>query len=252
MCCRYLLLQEHLRKILERLGVTLSVEFLSRYNIAPGTDIPAVRPIPPGKGVASAGSRAARHRELAGLRWGLVPAWARDDEGGGLVNARAETLEAKPSFRDALRSRRCIIPASGFYEWKPVGRARQPWLFRRKDEEPFGLAGLWETWRAPNGSLLESCAVITSEPNELMRPIHHRMPVMLRADQFDAWLDPRVTSADRLAPLLRPADAAEMSAVALQPRVNQVQNDDPACLQPAEAAESQTPPASNFQLSLEF
>lgn len=249
MCCRYLLLKEHLCKILERLGVTLSVEFLSRYNIAPGTEIPAVRSIPPRKG---AGSASGGGRELAGLRWGLIPSWARDDEGGGLVNARAETLEAKPSFRDALRSRRCIIPASGFYEWKPAGRARQPWLFRRKDEEPFGLAGLWESWRAPDGSLLESCAVVTSEPNELMRPIHHRMPVMLRLDQFDAWLDPRATSADRLAPLLRPADAAAMSALALQPRVNQVQNDDPDCLQPAGTPEPETPPTANSQLSLEL
>lgn len=247
MCCRYLLLQEHLRQTLERLGVTLSLEFLSRYNIAPGTDIPAVRPVSPKKGIKAAAPGA---RELTTLRWGLIPSWARDDEGGGLVNARAETLEAKPSFRDALRSRRCIIPASGFYEWKPVGRARQPWLFRRRDEEPFGLAGLWESWRAPDGTFLESCAVITSEPNELMRPIHHRMPVMLRADQFDAWLDPRATSAEQLAPLLRPANAAEMSAVALQPRVNQVQNEGPDCLLPAGTDDAKPPPDS--QLSLGF
>ena len=245
MCCRYLLLQQHLRQILERLGVTLSAEFLSRYNIAPGTGIPAVRPKSPGRGTTSAA------RELTTLHWGLIPSWARDPEGTGLVNARAETLEAKPSFRDALRSRRCIIPASGFYEWKPVGRARQPWLFRRKDEEPFGLAGLWETWRAPDGSLLESCAVITSEPNELMRPIHHRMPVMLRADQFDAWLDPRPTSADRLASLLQPAVAADMSAVVLQPRVNQVQNDDPDCLKPADTPEAaEGSPVSQLSLGL--
>lgn len=259
MCCRYLLLQEHLRQILERLGVALSAEFLSRYNIAPGTDLPAVRPSTRKKGAAgnsaasvSTSAAGTSARELVGLRWGLIPSWARDDEGGGLVNARAETLEAKPSFRDALRSRRCLIPASGFYEWKPVGRARQPWLFRRKDEAPFGLAGLWENWRAPDGSLLESCAVITSEPNELMRPIHHRMPVMLRADQFDAWLDPEATSADRLAPLLRPANAAEMTAVALQPRVNHVQYDDPDCLLPASAAEAESPPAPDSQLSLGF
>lgn len=244
MCCRYLLLQQHLRQILERLGVTLSAEFLSRYNIAPGTDIPAVRPKSPGKGAAAGG------RELTGLHWGLVPSWARDADGTGLINARAETLEAKPSFRDALRSRRCIIPASGFYEWKAVGRSRQPWLFRRRDEQPFGLAGLWESWRTPDGSLLQSCAVITSEPNELMRPIHHRMPVMLHAGQFDAWLDPRATSADRLAPLLRPANAAEMTAVALQPRVNQVQNDDPDCLQPAGSPTNSIAPAA--QLSLEL
>ncbi|HVZ64243.1 MAG TPA: SOS response-associated peptidase [Opitutaceae bacterium] len=243
MCCRYLLLQRHLREVLERLGVSGAAEFASRYNIAPGTGIPAVRTRPkPAVPFHSADPAC----EVVALRWGLVPSWAREDSGLKLMNARAETLADKPSFRDAFRSRRCVIPASGFYEWKVAGRRREPWLFRRADEQPFGLAGLWESWRAPDGTALESCAVVTSAPNELMRPIHHRMPVMLAPEQFDAWLDPRVTAPEQLAPLLQPADPAGMSAVALDSRVNSVQYDDPACLTPATANGPETEP----QLSL--
>jgi putative SOS response-associated peptidase YedK len=227
MCCRYLLLQQHFREVLERLGLDAPGDFVPRYNIAPGTAIPAVRLKPSVPG-----------REIAALRWGLVPSWTRGNPGPGLVNARAESLAGKPSFRDALRARRCVIPASGFYEWEVRGRARLPWLFRRGDGQPFGLAGLWESWRAPDGTRHETCAVITTEPNELMRPIHHRMPAMLGPEQFDAWLDPDATSAESLAPLLHPAAAAAMSATALGPHVNHVGHDDPACLEPAGPAEA--------------
>ena len=233
MCCRYLLLEQHFRGILERLGVDASAEYISRYNIAPGTVVPAVRTKPralPPRRTPGAGELA---RESTGLRWGLVPSWAGSDGGAKLMNARAESVADKPSFRDALRTRRCVIPASGFYEWQAVGRARQPWLFRWRDEQPIGLAGLWESWRAPDGTVLESCAIITTEPNELMRPIHDRMPVMLTPEQFDPWLDPHLTSPEKLAPLLRPPPAAAMSAVALDSRVNSVRHDDPACLAPA-------------------
>jgi putative SOS response-associated peptidase YedK len=227
MCTRYLLLKHHLREVLAKLGLEAPAEFVSRYNIAPGTAIPAVRRKPDTTAC-----------EVVALRWGLVPPWARDEDGPGLVNARAESLAAKPSFRDALRSRRCVIPASGFYEWEVRGRARQPWLFRRRDESPFGLAGLWSARRAPGGACLESCTLITTEPNALVRPIHHRMPVMLAPELFGAWLDPGTSPVEALAPLLRPADADAMSASALSPRVNNVRHDDPACLEPAGPADA--------------
>lgn len=225
MCTRYVLLKEHLRELLARLGLEDDPNFVSRYNIAPGSLLPAVRQ-----------TARANKGERVELRWGLVPSWAKSDDGTPLVNARAETLASKPSFRDALRARRCLIPASGFYEWEHRGRARQPWLFRRRDEQPFGLAGLWESWRAPDGSMLESCAVITNEPNELMRPIHHRMPVLLTPEQFAPWLDPRLTTADELAPLLCTPRSETMSALAVSPHVSNVRHDGPECLAPADAA----------------
>ena len=237
MCCRFLLLQQHYRDILARLGIAAPAEFLSRYNIAPGSDIPVVRTQP---------GKAKPAREATALRWGLVPSWSKGDGGTQLVNARAETLTAKPSFRDALRSRRCIIPASGFYEWENLGRAKKPWLFRRRDEQPFGLAGLWESWRAPDGALLETCAVITTEPNDLMRPIHHRMPVMLAPDEFEPWLDVRTTQPEKLLPLLGTPLSATMSAFAVSSHASNVRHEGPECLVPAVADSGDSGP----QLSL--
>lgn len=235
MCCRYLLVQEHLRAILDRLGIPApGVLPATRYNIAPGTAIPAVRRHP----------RAEVGRELAPLHWGLVPSWARHAS-DGIVNARAESLADKPSFRDAFARQRCLIPASGFYEWQAQGRTRKPWLFRRRDEDPFCLAGLWATWRAPDGTVLESCAVITTAPNTLMAPIHHRMPVVLAESDWAAWLDPDLREPSSLTTLLQPCPAALLQAVAVSARVSNIRNDDPACLEPA-GADS----ASDDQLTL--
>lgn len=236
MCCRYHLKRKDYVALLTRLGIAAPASYLSRYNIAPGTAIPAVRHRPSG-------------REVAALRWGLVPSWAKSDEPSArLVNARAETLAAKPSFRDALRSRRCVIPASGFYEWKSTGRTKQPWLFHRHDEQPFALAGLWDHWSTPDRETVESCAVITTDANELMRPIHHRMPVMLTPEQCLRWLDPHVTDEASLALLLVPPPEETMTAIALHTHVSNVQHDGPECLQPA--APLRADESSEPQLSL--
>ncbi len=242
MCSRYLIAEEHLRAILVRLGVPVpSTLPRTRYNVPPGRPIPTVRAQP-----ARAESSSAR--ALAPLHWGLVPSWARTDE-SPIFNARAESLAEKPSFRDALRRRRCLIPASGFYEWKAIGPARQPWLFRRSGGEPFGLAGLWDTWTAPDGTVRESCTVITTEPNALMAPIHHRMPVMLAENQWEAWLDPTSTDPAELTPLLAPWPAEALTATAVTRRVNRVDFDEPACLEPDAPA---TAPRKEDQLGLGF
>ena len=222
MCTRFVLLERHYRDILQQLGIDAAAAFLTRYNIGPGSAIPALRNKPGKAG-----------REAVTLRWGLAPSWAKSDEGTKLANARAETLGVKPSFRDAVRTRRCVIPASGFYEWEHRGRAKQPWLFRRRDEQPFGFAGLWESWRDLAGSTLETCTIITTEPNELMRPLHHRMPVMLSPGQFEPWLDPRVTELAALAPLLDSPRAETISAIAVSTYVSSIRNEGPACLTPA-------------------
>jgi putative SOS response-associated peptidase YedK len=243
MCCRFLLLEPHYRAILQRLGIGAASDFLSRYNIAPGSTIPAIRPARPAKAPSS---RPAAALETAILRWGLVPSWVRDDSGGTLANARAESAAEKPSFRDAFRTRRCVVPASGFYEWEHRGRAKQPWWFRRRDEQPFGLAGVWETWRTPDGTFLESCAVLTTEPNELMRPIHHRMPLALPLEKFAAWLDPRATTA-QLSSLLQPPPAADWTATPVSTYVSSIGHEGSACLAAAEADGQGAP-----QLSLGF
>ena len=233
MCTRFVLLQEHLREILQRLGLGEDTGYVTRYNIAPSTRVPAVRATP--------------QRASAVLRWGLVPSWAKEDVGFKLVNARAETLAEKPAFRDALKKRRCVIPASGFYEWKTVGQIKQPMLIRWRDERPFCFAGLWETWRAPDGMTLESCAIVTTEPNDLMRPIHTRMPFMLTPEQCALWLDASIVDSRQAIELLRPQRAEAMGATAVSRFVSNVRNEGPACLAPPAPDES---PGDEPQLSL--
>ncbi len=239
MCTRYVLLEQHYRDILARLGIAVPADYASRYNIAPNTAIPIVRR-----------ARLSTKNESALLRWGLVPSWAKSADGPPLVNARADTVAVKPSFRDALRTRRCVIPASGFYEWETIGRAKKPWLFRLNDHDPFGFAGLWDTWYAPDGTTRETCAFITGEPNDLMRPIHNRMPVILTAATCEAWLDPAISEPAQLAPLLGipPADAVTKFAVSTY--VSNVRHEGPDCLAPASADRAAAD--SSPQLSLDF
>jgi putative SOS response-associated peptidase YedK len=193
-------------------------ELLPRYNVAPSQPIPVVR-LHPG-------------RELALLRWGLVPSWAKDPK-AGVANARSETVAEKPTFRGAFRERRCLVPADGFYEWKPAGKHKQPFAIRMRDGEPFAFAGLWEEWVSPDGEVLQTTAVLTTDANAVVRPVHDRMPVIVPPEGFDAWLDP-ATDASLLRDLLRPYPAETMTAFPVSTWVSNPKHEGPRCLEPAE------------------
>jgi putative SOS response-associated peptidase YedK len=191
-----------------------------RHNIAPTQQVAAVRVAPDRD-----------ERELVLLRWGLIPAWAQDPAAMSLmINARAETAATKPAFRSALRRRRCLVPADGFYEWQSHGRQKQPFHIRMRDDSLFALAALWERWQSPDGVIIDSCALLTVEANELMRTVHDRMPVILDAADFDLWLDPQVQEVEMLQPLLRPYPSEAMVAYPVSTLVNNARNDDPQCL----------------------
>lgn len=241
MCGRYVLKRKDLEALMTRLGVKDVREFVSRYNIAPSTMIPAIRPDRAGA------------REGVALQWGLVPRWSKDaKDGARLANARADGVATKPAFRDAFRKRRCVVPASGFYEWQTIGKTKHPWYFHFKDESPFVFAGLWESWRSLDGVELQTCSLITTEPNDVVRPLHDRMPVILRDDAVDRWLDPAVTDAATLQPLLAPTPADLMVGVPVSPLVNSVRNDGPACLERVEPPLERPAAETSPQLSLGF
>lgn len=189
-----------------------------RYNIAPTQELLAVR----------AGT--SRPREWARLRWGLVPSWAKEASiGARMINARAETAAEKPSFRSALKSRRCLVPASGFFEWAKAGAAKQPHFIRFRDARVFAFAALWERW-AGESPPLESCTLLTTAPNELVAELHDRMPVILPPECHEEWLRPGPVARDRLAELLVPYPAAGMEAFPVSSHVNRPGNDDPECV----------------------
>lgn len=182
----------------------------ARYNIAPTQMIAAV-------------IDNERERELTEFKWGLVPHWAKDDSiGARMINARSETLIEKPSFREAFKKRRCIIPASGFYEWAHTGgKGKQPFYFYLKDANVFGFAGLWETWAdRETGEALETCTIITTAANQVLKPVHDRMPVILQRNDYDLWLDQSVKDTDRLQNLLVPYPADRMDSHAVGKSVN--------------------------------
>jgi putative SOS response-associated peptidase YedK len=202
-------------------GVEDVPELRARYNVAPTQMVAAVR---------VDAERA--ERELVQLRWGLVPAWARDESiGNKLINARGETLAEKASFKNAFKKRRCLVVADGFYEWQKAGTGKQPFHIQMKDGKPFGFAGLWERWTRGHQPV-ETCTIVTTEPNELVAPIHRRMPVILAPSAWEAWLDPDNDDTDTLAGLLTAYPAGEMSAQAVSKAVNNPKNDDVMCIQP--------------------
>lgn len=194
-----------------------------RYNIAPSQEVVAVR------------TDSAGNREAAQLRWGLIPSWADDPKiGYRMINARAETVASKPSFRTAFKRRRCLIPADGFYEWKKEGKAKQPYLIELDDGELFAFAGLWEGWGGDDRPNIESCTIITTEANELMSELHHRMPVILSPDDYQQWLDPANDDYDGLEKLLDPYPADQMQYRPVSRTVNNARNEGPDCIESAE------------------
>lgn len=191
-----------------------------RFNVAPTQSVLGVR-------------EASDGREATFLKWGLVPRWAKDAAiGNKLINARSETVTEKPSFREAFARRRCLVPLDGFYEWSRRGDRKRPFYFHMRDGEPFAVAGLWELWEGDGGPL-ETCTLLTTEANELLAPYHDRMPVIIRPEDYDLWLDPGVRGAELLRPLLCPYPHGEMGAYAVSALVNSPSNDSPRCVEPA-------------------
>jgi putative SOS response-associated peptidase YedK len=221
MCGRYFLTTPG-AVLAETFELATAPELRPRWNIAPTQSVPIVR-------AAGEGGR-----ELAVVRWGLVPFWAKEAAiGNRLINARAESLGEKPAFSDSFRKRRCLIPADGFYEWKREGAGKQPWLLRLRGGGVFGFAGLWSRWQDPAaGAALESCAIVTTAPNELAATVHDRMPVVLPRARYGAWLD-SAADPSALASLLVPFPAAEMEAFPVSRLVNSPSHDEPACIEPA-------------------
>ena len=205
-------------------GLLIPDDLRSRYNIAPSQPVIAI----PNTG----------ENNLEFFTWGLIPSWSKDPSiGSRLINARAETVAEKPAFRSSFRRRRCLILSDGFFEWKldSSGKSKTPYYIHLQSKKPFDFAGLWDTWLHPDGSEIRSCAIITTSPNELMQPIHTRMPVILPIDSYQLWLDSSEQQPNKLSNLLVAYPSSEMSAYPVSKIVNAPQNDTPDCIKPVSA-----------------
>ena len=219
MCGRYVITSPP-AAIRALFGYPEQPNFPPRYNVAPTQPVPIVRP-------------ADGQRHFALVRWGLIPAWVKDPKGFSLlINARAESVLDKPAFRNAMRRRRCLIPADGFYEWRETGGRKQAFFVRRKDGAPFAFAGLYETWTGPNGEELDTAAIVTTNANRTLSVIHDRMPVILPVEAFDLWLDCSKVDAPTATAILVPARDDSMEAYQVSPAVNRVANDTAALIAP--------------------
>jgi putative SOS response-associated peptidase YedK len=189
-----------------------------RYNIAPTQLIPSILSAPGGE------------KQLQMLRWGLIPSWAKDAKiSAKLINARAETVSEKPSFKAAFKRRRCLIVADGFYEWQRQEKQKQPYYFRLQNAQLFAFAGLWEQWKSPDEDIINSCTILTTEANDLLRPIHDRMPVILESKDYGLWLDSEAQQ-PQLQQLLRPYQADLMTSYTVSTKVNNPKNNTPECI----------------------
>ncbi|MEJ2690593.1 MAG: SOS response-associated peptidase [Deltaproteobacteria bacterium] len=196
-----------------------SFELPPNYNITPSQQIPVVRIIE-------------GERRLSFMRWGLIPHWAKDEKiGYRMINARSETVFEKPAFRNAAKSRRCLIPASGFFEWQKAGGQKQPYYVKLRGRDLFAFAGLWESWQKSENERVESCSILTTGANELMLRIHDRMPVILAPTDYDLWMRPDF-DVKSLSDLLRPPPSQEMSAYPVSQAVNNPRHNQPDCIVP--------------------
>lgn len=220
MCGRYTLTRwsEDVAQIVK---ASINSNLTPRYNIAPTQPVATI--LQP---------ESSQERELRFLHWGLIPSWAKDESmSARMINARAETVAEKPAFRSAFKRRRCLVLADGFYEWQTQGKKKQPFYFKLKNGEVFGFAGLWEHWEK-NGNVVESCTIITTNANNLMQPIHDRMPVILPAKDYEMWLDPDMAKVEKLQELLQPYSEEEMSAYPVSTIVNKPANESAECVEP--------------------
>jgi putative SOS response-associated peptidase YedK len=200
-----------------------------RYNIAPAQPIPVIRQHPKEP-----------VRQISSMRWGLIPSWTKSpSSAASTINARSETAATKPAFRDPLKFRRCLIPADGFYEWKRMGSAKQPFCFEINEGELFAFAGLWDGWKNPEGQWIRTCSILTTTPNAVTATIHDRMPVILDRETYDLWLDPGMQNVATISELLKPFDAKLMRCYPVSTRINHVGNDDEECSRRVEVAEAQ-------------
>lgn len=224
MCGRYRLSRRK-QLVDEYFGsVSGEVDWEPHYNIAPTQPVAVIRQNPKEP-----------VRELSLMRWGLIPAWSKDlSAAASMINARSETAATKPAFRDALKSRRCLIPADGFYEWQRTGKAKQPYCFEVNEGELFAFAGIWDRWREPSGKTVGTCSILTTAPNAVTSAVHDRMPVILDPDTYDLWLDPGMKDLGAASELLKPYDARLMRSYPVSTRINHVSNDDAECAAPVD------------------
>jgi putative SOS response-associated peptidase YedK len=200
-----------------------------RYNTAPTQPVAVVRQ-----------NTKKPARELSRMRWGLIPSWAKDSSGAASrINARSETAKTKPAFADALKYRRCLIPADGFYEWKRNGNSKQPYCFGVDHGALFAFAGVWDQWMDASGARITTCSILTTTPNAVTSAVHDRMPVILDADDYDLWLDPGMRNVHTVCDLLLAYDSAQMRSYPVSSRINHVANDDEQCSRPVELGAQQ-------------
>ena len=214
MCNRYRL--THSQVALSKwFGASGEFDDAPRYNIAPTQPVLTVR--------REYGKKV---RRFSTMRWGLIPHWAKDMAiGNRTLNARSETVTKLPAFRDAILNKRCLIPADGFYEWRAMGRVKQPFCFEVGEGDVFALAGLWDQWGSPEGEVIESCTILTTTPNCLVADMHDRMPVIVPADKYEIWLDPDVNDFEAIRDILKPYDADQMRRYPVSTKLNNSRNE---------------------------